>query len=294
MAIIGNHKLLAIRTLAIGSFAASILLQLNAILGGAPHPYIAYGPQPYIFILFVAGQSILQVYWLMQLFPREVQEPASISLLSDEDDSDKASDATQVAGPFDIDATQLAYSPIFVLSNICLSVWSYFWSWERYAACQVTLIVNTSVQLYAVYALLHSLYNVPQENGNVRTHILSKTSTGIAILYMWKTWGIVDKTTAPAFSEKLQTTIFFLLLTLASGPDPTLGICLTCDLVAMILGPHQVPEWHTAFMYMAFIIAIVTAADCYMDARRRVGMAPRIPATETVAVPDNDGSPSSS
>ncbi len=64
--------------------------------------------------------------------------------------------------------------------------------------------------------------------------------------------------------------------TLASGPDPTLGLCLICDLVAMILGPHQVPEWRTTFMYMAPAIAIVIAADYYLDARRRIGLVPRI------------------
>lgn len=44
----------------------------------------------------------------------------------------------------------------------------------------------------------------------------------------------------------------------------------------MILGPHQVPEWHTTFMYMAPAIAIVIAADYYLDARRRVGLVPRV------------------
>jgi hypothetical protein len=68
--------------------------------------------------------------------------------------------------------------------------------------------------------------------------------------------------------------------TLASGPDPTLGLCLICDLVAMILGPHQVPEWHTAFMYMAPAIGIVIAADYYLDVRRRIGLAPRISTAE--------------
>jgi|SRR6266550_4811150 len=72
------------------------------------------------------------------------------------------------------------------------AVWGYFWIKESYIACQVTLIFNTSIHLYAVYALPNPLHNVSQENKNLRTHLLSKTSTGLAILYMWKTWGIVD------------------------------------------------------------------------------------------------------
>jgi hypothetical protein len=71
------------------------------------------------------------------------------------------------------------------------AMWSYFWLQERYIACQVILIFNTSIHLYAVYALPNPLQNAPQEK-NLRTHLLSKTSAGIAILYMWKTWGIVD------------------------------------------------------------------------------------------------------
>lgn len=72
------------------------------------------------------------------------------------------------------------------------ALWSYFWLRERYIACQVTLIFNTSIHLYAVYALPSALHNMSQGKKNLRTHLLSKTSAGMAILYMWKTWGIVD------------------------------------------------------------------------------------------------------
>jgi len=280
MTIIGNRKLQVVRALTIGSFTISTLLQVNAILGGARHIYVAYGPQAHLFALLIMCQAITQLYWILQLFPAELREPDSTLLSENDDNSESEAEPPQTVEPFDIDATHLAYSPLFVLGNILLSMWSYFWLRERYIACQVTLIFNTSIHLYAVYALPSVLHGVPQGKKNLRTHLLSKTSAGIAILYMWKTWGIVDKTTAPSTSELLQTTVFFLLLTLASGPDPTLGLCLICDLVAMILGPHQVPEWHTAFTYMAPAIAIVIAADYYLDARRHIGLAPRISTAE--------------
>ena len=155
-------------------------------------------------------QAITQLYWILQLFPAELREPDSTLLSENDDNSESEAEPPRTVEPFDVDTTHLAYSPLFVLGNILLCIvscalimirslttsftamWSYFWLRERYIACQVTLIFNTSIHLYAVYALPSVLHGVPQGKKNLRTHLLSKTSAGIAILYMWKTWGIVD------------------------------------------------------------------------------------------------------
>lgn len=121
MTIIGNHKLQAVRAITTGSFILGTLLQVNAILGGVRHLYIAYGPQPHLFTFFIICQAIIQMYWLTQLFPYELGGPDSTLLVPEnEDNSESEDDPIQVAEPFDIDATQLAYSPIFVLGNILL------------------------------------------------------------------------------------------------------------------------------------------------------------------------------
>ena len=210
MTVIGNRKLQVVRALTIGSFTISTLLQVNAILGGARHIYVAYGPQAHLFALLIMCQAITQLYWILQLFPAELREPDSTLLSENDDNSESEAEPPQTVEPFDVDTTHLAYSPLFVLGNILLCIvscvlimirslttsftamWSYFWLRERYIACQVTLIFNTSIHLYAVYALPSVLHGVPQGKKNLRTHLLSKTSAGIAILYMWKTWGIVD------------------------------------------------------------------------------------------------------
>lgn len=210
MTVIGNRKLQVVRALTIGSFTISTLLQVNAILSGARHIYVAYGPQAHLFALLIMCQAITQLYWILQLFPAELREPDSTLLSENDDNSESEAEPPRTVEPFDVDTTHLAYSPLFVLGNILLCIvscalimirslttsftamWSYFWLRERYIACQVTLIFNTSIHLYAVYALPSVLHGVPQGKKNLRTHLLSKTSAGIAILYMWKTWGIVD------------------------------------------------------------------------------------------------------
>ncbi len=120
MTIIGKHKLQAVRALTTSSFILGTLLQVNAILGGARHFYVAYGPQPHLFTFFIICQAIIQMYWLMQLFPYELGGLDSTLLPENEDNSESEDDPIQAAEPFDIDATQLAYSPIFVLGNILL------------------------------------------------------------------------------------------------------------------------------------------------------------------------------
>ncbi|KAF8634963.1 hypothetical protein AX15_000688 [Amanita polypyramis BW_CC] len=276
MTIIGNCRLAIVRVSTISSLVVATISQSSAFLNDIPHPYAAYGPHPYLFVSFIVAQTVLQAYWLRQLFPYEGQAPASTQILSDNE-----GDSGREAGAIlDVDDTQLAYTSTFVFGNICLSIWSYFLMKEKYGPCQVTLIFNTCNHLCAAYSLLHPLHNAPQANKITVTLLLSKTSVGLAILYMWKTWGIVDKTTAPSLSGQLQLVVFFLLLTLASGPDPTLGICLISGLIAMILGLHQAVEWRMAFVYMIPSIVVVMIVDYYLDARRRTGLVQGAPSVD--------------
>jgi hypothetical protein len=122
MAIMGNRKLQVLRALTISTFTISTLLQVNAILGGVRHFYVAYGPQAHLFALFIICQAIVQIFWIIQLFPVEFREPDSTLLSENEDNSSSESEAdhVQTVEPFDVDAIQLAYSPIFVIGNILL------------------------------------------------------------------------------------------------------------------------------------------------------------------------------
>ena len=124
MTIISNRRLAVVRALTIGSLVVTTIAQSSAFLNDRPHPYAAYGPHPYLFVLLTVAQTVLQTYWLTQLYPYKVQVPTSARISSeDEDDSEGEADVTPDARTIeslDVDATQLAYTPIFVLGNICL------------------------------------------------------------------------------------------------------------------------------------------------------------------------------
>lgn len=50
---------------------------------------------------------------------------------------------------------------------------------------------------------------------------------------------------------------------LAWGPDPTLGLCLLFDLVALAAGPNQSKEWHAAFLWTGVVVTLVVIGDSF-------------------------------
>ncbi|PFH45356.1 hypothetical protein AMATHDRAFT_160549 [Amanita thiersii Skay4041] len=283
MSIISKRKLLFARTLAFSSFATNITLQGVLLWTDSPHSYVAYAPHPYLFILFLIGQSTFQALWLTRLFAEdEDQQQPSTKVLSEDEKNDKSLDQKTDPLPAppakacttEIDAAQWAYVPAFIMGNISLTAWCYWWMKEQYNWCQISMFFNTFIQIYAICAQ-SSPSNQSNQSNSQMTELLAKTSNGLAILYNWKTWGVIDVShITPTFSDRLQAGVFFLLLTVASGPEPTLGLCLVYDLVAMILGHHEIEEWYATFMYMAAGITLVIIVDQWQNRRNiQVGSA---------------------
>ncbi|KAF9443153.1 hypothetical protein P691DRAFT_713661, partial [Macrolepiota fuliginosa MF-IS2] len=155
----------------------------------------------------------------------------------------------------------MSYIPFYILGNVLQVCASILWVQEKFVGAQIFSITNVASQIYAVFILLHTSRRYSLSRKNLLTHIVAKTSAGLGMLYVWKGWGVLDNGLYPPSSELIQTSIIYLLLTIASGPDPTLGLCLIYNFLALAFGPGLSDVWHRAYMYDIGIIGMSVALD---------------------------------
>ncbi|KAJ7459081.1 hypothetical protein B0H11DRAFT_2242653 [Mycena galericulata] len=104
---------------------------------------------------------------------------------------------------------------------------------------------------------------------NAATHLVAKTNAGISVLYLWTAWGALQiGASRPAIQQQVHCGVLSLLLVFASGPDPTLGICLLLDLAALVAGKTK-EEWRFAFFCIAGVLFVVIVSDSMLAWKNR-------------------------
>ncbi|KAF5311890.1 hypothetical protein D9619_002684 [Psilocybe cf. subviscida] len=270
---ISKGRLSILRALAVLSFTAYVYTQLHALSPPTPLPAI---PKPYVphegFVAaFFAASALLNVYWLRQLFFKWDYAGDIIQLACGWDDT--AASTTTSKAPFTFNATkryglsaaQVASLPVHILGNVFLTLWSLAWSNGYYLLAQGFLACNLTVQLYSVFILLHVEHDEFITPINFLTHIVVKTNAGLAILFMWRNWSLIDQVMSPQIAEMANSGIVFLLIVIGSGPDPILGICILYNLLALILGESHCEAWFHAFHWMMIVIIITLLVELHVS-----------------------------
>ncbi|KAJ6609362.1 Dor1-like family-domain-containing protein [Mycena sp. CBHHK59/15] len=248
------------RVLAVGSFAGALFFQSSTFLGDSDRSSpddALYSPHPYFLLAFFAIQVVWQLYWCMQLFSLKLDE-STPALLSPADEEE----ARNVNG--------LMITPAPGPSKHRWLGWTVAWDFEHYILCQVLVTLNAASQLYFVLYVIHNSGNYAWSRRNQLTHLVAKANAGMSVLYVWKTWGVVQTGSKPhpSIMQKVHCGIVFLLLVFASGPDPTLGICLLFDLAALEAGNTK-EEWKFTFICTAGILSVVIICDSYLAWKNR-------------------------
>ncbi|KAF9009799.1 hypothetical protein BDZ89DRAFT_1024707 [Hymenopellis radicata] len=212
----------------------------------------AYSPHPYMFAGYLLGQAFLQALWLLRLFV---------------DPWDESGSKTEALTP---EASQLAYTPIYALGNACLSAWAIAWLQERYEAAQWISVVNTVLQLYGMFFLKSGTLDTRKDPLTV---LASKTCTAAALMFMWKTCGAIDKLSPPPITEQFHSGAVFLVLTIASGPDPYLGLCLLYVLASLYCGQYHNIGWHQTFPWISAAVVIAMGIDSVVGYRNKRNVA---------------------
>ncbi|KAG2022663.1 hypothetical protein CC2G_000396 [Coprinopsis cinerea AmutBmut pab1-1] len=158
-----------------------------------------------------------------------------------------------------------AYRPYFIAGNMSFVAWSLLWTYKFYIASQLVLVANLVTQNYVVFIVLHAWRNTrPKVNhtSNWFTHLLSKGNAAMTFLLLWKNSGILEKAASPTISEMINNAVIFILMAIGAGPDPTLGIYLLYDLIALSCGTTEDKAgWQTAFQMTALCLLFIMAWD---------------------------------
>ncbi|KAJ3558152.1 hypothetical protein NM688_g1091 [Phlebia brevispora] len=256
-----GNELSNARYMAVGSFVVNFGTQLYGMLTKpnmkdiADANHFAFSPNPWFIAAFFSGQTVLQAYWIRQLFTAGSER---YTLLGDNgSEGDAAEDVDrQLAAE---EATQVAvqYAPIYALGNLCIAGWLFFWLRKNFTVSQILVTINTAAQLFAV-ARLPTL-----TTGSPRllfvTHLVAKTFAGIGVLDFVDNGGVALRSQAPP-STAIQVLTYALFPVAAAISRPLFGSTLLYDLVAIYFGQRTIPgaeEWSTRIGWTALAVGAI-------------------------------------
>ncbi|TFK86326.1 hypothetical protein K466DRAFT_493007 [Polyporus arcularius HHB13444] len=176
--------------------------------------HFAFSPNPWFIAAFFSGQVVLQLAWIRELFKRDPPN----GYTKDEERAWKVA---------------LDYAPVYVLGNLCIAGWLFFWLREDFVSSQVLVTINTVAQLAAVAALPPLTPTSPML---LRlTHLVAKTFAGVGVLDFVDNGGVVLQYRAPP-SAFVQALTYICFPVVALNSSPIFGSVLLYDLVAIAVG----------------------------------------------------------
>ncbi|KAI3622086.1 hypothetical protein WG66_016045 [Moniliophthora roreri] len=233
-------KDVAIRFAGFASLVLSIVFQMEwMILEQQAYPSPSYSVHTsYLYPAYVL-QLILQSWWLIEYttISSSEENPGHVAPKDrDEEQRPLPGESKTTKTP---SVCQL-YMPILVLSNICMVAWTIACTVQLYALGLAFLAFSACVQLSGIFGALQVIKQSYQERSR-STVVLAKVNAAYTIMYLWKTWGMME--------------------TLASGPDPTFGLFLIYVLAALYNGPSMSLAWHDTFFWTAAVLSALVVID---------------------------------
>ncbi|KDR85506.1 hypothetical protein GALMADRAFT_149954 [Galerina marginata CBS 339.88] len=267
------RRLLIFRILAVCSFTAHVCYQAYLLSLRGPASWTPYSSNDTLVVTFLSASVLLNIFWLRHLFFTWDVAGDTMPLtfgwreeLTDERTCPQpvSSNDGRIFGA-NLCSTQVRCLPFNIAGNIFFAGSSYAWLQEYYLISQILLACNLSAYLYAVFMLLHVEQDDAITPDNFISHLVMKTGVGLAILYMWKNWSWLDQGTTPALAPLANTGVIFVLMTVGSGPDPTVGICLLYDLAALLSEETSSELWCHTFLWIMLSISICLLIDLWLS-----------------------------
>ncbi|PPQ79786.1 hypothetical protein CVT24_010111 [Panaeolus cyanescens] len=249
-AIPSPNRLSVLQFIAYTSFASYIISQAHVLA----HPKSNRGPIPYspnnafVFIFF-AFSAVLNASWLRQcciakwksnyhqtsaIFVPTYRDMESSGLSFEE----KSSRRAHIHFEFDYYdglSTQSECLPYYIIGNVLLTAWTITYHFEQYEA--------------ALFV--------------IRELILPASSS----------IKLINKISGSAGPANCRTAQYYRIFhasatqTVASGPDPTLGLCLLYDLIALLYGRTDSILWYRTFLCTIAAVATILLVDVHLSSQ---------------------------
>uniref|UniRef100_A0A0W0FX56 Uncharacterized protein n=1 Tax=Moniliophthora roreri TaxID=221103 RepID=A0A0W0FX56_MONRR len=243
-------KDVAIRFAGFASLVLSIVFQMEwMILEQQAYPSPSYSVHTsYLYPAYVL-QLILQSWWLIEYttISSSEENPGHVAPKDrDEEQRPLPGESKTTKTP---SVCQL-YMPILVLSNICMVAWTIACTVQLYALGLAFLAFSACVQLSGIFGALQVIKQSYQERSR-STVVLAKVNAAYTIMYLWKTWGMMETSTTPPTLQLFHS----------AGPDPTFGLFLIYVLAALYNGPSMSLAWHDTFFWTAAVLSALVVID---------------------------------
>ncbi|KAF9486538.1 hypothetical protein BDN70DRAFT_870116 [Pholiota conissans] len=270
---ISRSRLQLTRVLAVTSFTAYVYSQTRALLLPNPEAPELYAPNEYFLMVFFAASTLLNIFWLRQLFFRWDYAGDAMPLAYGWDEDEESIGLIKLETPFQValpktyglSSAQVTCLPFHISGNLLMAVWGLAWVNGYFLLSLLLLAGNLSAQLYTVFLLLHVEEDEHITPINYLTHLVMKTNVGLAVLFMWKNWGVIDHIASPSTAQMINSGVIFLLMTIGSGPDPTVGLCLLYDLTALLFGQPKSDPWYHAFHWIMIVICVCLLVELHLS-----------------------------
>jgi hypothetical protein len=167
-----------------------------------------FSPQPYFIGAFFFPQQLFQLAWLYNVY----MAPKNSDTETNE---------------------MVKYVPYYVLGNVCIGTWMFFWNSEMLKVADVFVTINTVAQLYYIATQLAPMNT--RSWRSILTHVVAKSFAGIGVLDLLHNTSVAFfKDEAPGTLVKVATGLGFAGLSAVS--DWIFGGCLVYDLVGLSVG----------------------------------------------------------
>jgi hypothetical protein len=167
-----------------------------------------FSPQPYFIAAFFFPQQLFQLAWLWNLYRARDSSDAGV-------------------------AEMVKYVPYYVLGNVCIGTWMFFWNAQKLGIANGFVIVNTVAQLFYIFGRLERMNT--RSWRSILTHVVAKSFAGIGVLDLLHNSSVAYfKDMEPSVLVKVATGLGFAGLSAVS--DWVFGGCLVYDLVGLAVG----------------------------------------------------------
>lgn len=243
-----------------GSWAFNFACQMYGMLStpnmkDIADKYHAFGsPAAFMIALFFFPQTLLQLYWIYGIYKRHGLKSGGGALQLDDS-------ATGGGGASDDEAVK--YAPVFALGNLSIGLWMLAWNNEHLAIALIFVLINSSSQLYYVFARLP-----PLDRDTLLTHIVAKMFAGIGIL------DIVDNassafvpyaTTGFVPGYGVYAVSVLVSAALAAACDGMMGLIVAYCVFALFLGQMGQAAWALVILINLAIVLAGSAAKYYRE-----------------------------
>ncbi|KAJ3934758.1 MAG: hypothetical protein NXY57DRAFT_958781 [Lentinula lateritia] len=209
--------------------------------------------------LFV--QVVLQLHWLLRTRPHRDVESAK----QDAEAPLEPAAPTMEVYHFNQVWNLSNYLPYYLFNNACLCVWTISYP-NHVSFAQLSLFAAIISQLRVILSMFGNANRRPTTTAPGMAILVSKTSLGMSVMLFWRTWSLVDNPAmSPTLEQQVHSGIVLVLLTTASGPDPTTGLTCIYVLLSLYFGDYQNHVWHSFFLVEIVILSVLLVVDSVVN-----------------------------